>query len=164
VEDGSSTRLARQERNDARDNGSVQHGSAARLGDSYVREVTGNLGSSLWMTGVPIAINRSETRSYCGRRLGASGLCARTAVRTGALLGLTLASPGGGTAPVDPGKTFVVASAAWPPVMDEIADGLSLAEVAACYGISIGVVRRWLEDDPAAVGRTGRDVGWLRDA
>jgi hypothetical protein len=82
------------------------------------------------------------------------------------VLGPTIdgAWPGGWTPSVDPGETVVAASAAWPPAPDEIPDGVSVAEVAARYGVTVGVVRRWLEDDPAALGRTGRDVGWLRDA
>jgi len=59
----------------------------------------------------------------------------------------------------------VVTSAAWLPAIDEVPDGVLLADVAARYGVTVAVVRRWLEDDLAMpLGSTGRDVGWLRDA
>jgi transposase len=52
----------------------------------------------------------------------------------------------------------------WLRALDDIADGASLADIAARCSVTVAVVRRWLEDDSVLpLGSTGRDVGWLRD-
>jgi hypothetical protein len=41
----------------------------------------------------------------------------------------------------------IVARDVWPSAFDDIADGVSLVDVAARYGVAIAVAGQWLEDN-----------------